>query len=194
MRDPLARHCLVEHIVMNRIRPDAFLQKIQEYVAITAIGASTLRNQGAPGVVENARRFLADMNLECFVDLDKSQFKARLDHETENLLKVLPVSGRPWGTARKALNLFLREVLYNRYLCERFSFQHLESWLEIPLDSAVARGLKKKTGKGALPIWPGLKHLTKDQSDEFQSFAQRLADQMGIARVHLDAYLWTEYR
>ncbi|MBT3272876.1 MAG: hypothetical protein HN368_06965 [Spirochaetales bacterium] len=43
-----------------------------------------------------------------------------MDNTTEHLLDVFSLTVRPWGTARKAVNLFLRDVLYNRYLCSKF--------------------------------------------------------------------------
>ena len=84
--------------------------------------------------------------------------------------------------------------MYNRYLSKHFHFQKVESWLEVPLDSAVAKGLKRKAGRGGLPQWPGLKHLRPDVSDTFQEFASQVARQHDIARVHLDVYLWLENR
>ncbi len=117
-----------------------------------------------------------------------------LDRQTEFLLDDFPISGRPWGAARKAINLFLRDTLYNQYLCRRFGFHKLESWLEVPLDSASARGLKLAAGRGVLPRWPGLKHLGPAVSEEFQEFATGHARTIGLERVHLDMYLWLENR
>jgi hypothetical protein len=117
-----------------------------------------------------------------------------LDRQTEALLDTLPIDGRPWGAARKALNLFLRDSLYNRYLSDHFNLQQIEAWLEIPLDSAVARGLQSGTGRGVLPRWPGLKHLDPSVSTSYQNAAAEHARVLGIARVHLDMYLWLENR
>ncbi|HSW40426.1 MAG TPA: hypothetical protein VLL97_13135, partial [Acidobacteriota bacterium] len=112
----------------------------------------------------------------------------------ESLLDVLPINGRPWGAARKAINLFLRDTLYNQYLHGHFHFGRLEPWLEVPLDSAVARGLKAAAKRGVLPRWPGLKHLSSDVSAEFQAFASTHAHTLRVDRVHLDMYLWLENR
>ena len=117
-----------------------------------------------------------------------------LDRQTDALLDALPIDGRPWGAARKAINLFLRDVLYNQYLSRRFAFGKLESWLEVPLDSAVARGLEAEAERGALARWPGLKHLDENPSQEFQRFASAHAHTLGIERVHLDMYLWLKNR
>ena len=49
-----------------------------------------------------------------------AEFRKWMDNTTEHLLDVFSLTVRPWGTARKAVNLFLRDVLYNRYLCSKF--------------------------------------------------------------------------
>ncbi len=95
-----------------------------------------------------------------------------------------------WGTARKALNLFMRDVVYNKY----FGFSKLESWLEVPLDSKVAEGLKNKPGGNVLPRWRTLKGLESSDSQKFQEFAGEYAKTQKIERVHLDIYLFLEDR
>ena len=76
----------------------------------------------------------------------------------------------------------------------RYYTRAIEPWLEIALDSAVARGLKTHGQRGELPRWPGLKSLIKSDSDRFQGFALGYAAEKGITRVHLDMYLWLENR
>jgi len=171
-----------------------FIGVMQHYVAEITLSSSTLRNQGASGVIRSARQFLAALDLTTFSAAERALFEGRLDQCTANLVEALPEGARHWGSARKALNLFLREALYNRYLCQAFHLDALEPWLEVPLDSVVAHGLKALSPRGSLPQWTGLKGLTKDRSDPFQLRAQQIADDWGVARVHLDAYLWPQYR
>jgi hypothetical protein len=45
-----------------------------------------------------------------------------------------------------------------------------------------------------LPRWPRLKYLVKDDSDKYQKFAETLAAEKEIARVHLDMTFWLENR
>ena len=59
---------------------------------------------------------------------------------------------RHWGAARKAVNLFLRDALCNRYLAEEFNLKKAEAWMEIPLDSAVARGITDGEGTSSRGI------------------------------------------
>jgi len=170
-----------------------FISTLQRRTGVTAVGPSALRRQGR-GVLAAAQRFLGAIDLTRVPTSSTQRYRKWLDDRTEALLDSLPVAGRPWGTARKALNLFMRDVLYNRYLNRHFGINGLEPWLEVPLDGAVARGLKKRSGRGGLPQWPGLKNLRPDTSDRFQDFALEHARAWGVDRVHLDVYLWLENR
>lgn len=176
------------------VSPDDFLRTMQHSVAVRAIGPSSLRNQGSPGVIDAARKFVANLDLSRISTGVEREFLSQLDKTTDRLLQAMPMKARNWGAARKAVNLFLRDAFYNQYLTTEFDLRRLESWLEIPLDGAVARGLKKIGDRGELPDWPGLKKLTPSVSSQFQSFAEGIAKNRGIARVHLDIYLWLEER
>ncbi|MBT3272875.1 MAG: hypothetical protein HN368_06960 [Spirochaetales bacterium] len=66
--------------------------------------------------------------------------------------------------------------------------------MEIPLDSAVAKGIKREFPKGDLPVWPRLIRLAPSTSDLFQNRASQIARKKGIARVHLDLHLWVDNR
>ena len=46
--------------------PHDFYGTMQRSVAVTAIGPSSLRNQGASGVIDAAREFLAKLDLSGF--------------------------------------------------------------------------------------------------------------------------------
>lgn len=171
-----------------------FLATMQRSVAVSAIGPSALRNQGQPGVIDAAREFLAHLDLSSYAVKKKEEFEVLHNSTTEILVKAFPKKAQNWGAARKAINLFLRDILYNRYLEERYQFSTIEEWLEIPLDSVVAKGLRKRSNKGELPSWPGLKNLSTEVNFLFQSFAEELANKRGLARVHLDMYLWLQER
>jgi hypothetical protein len=171
-----------------------FLCVLQRAVSVRAIGPSSLRNQGTPGVLDAVREFLSGLDLSRFSGRTKSDFLGYLDRTTGRLVRAMPLKARNWGAARKGINLFLRDALYNQFLASTYSLQKIEHWLEIPLDGAVARGLKRSGRRGELPNWPGLKKLTPPISAEFQVFAEELANTRGLARVHLDIYLWLEER
>ena len=163
---------------------------LQTRVAEVAIGASTLRNQGARGVVQSTREFLKRLDLRLFRVDNPQAYRARLEQATAELRMSLPGGTRHWGTARKALNIFLRNVLYHHYLRDECGFGRLEAWLEVPLDSNVANGLQREP-RGDLPArWPSVKHLSLDVSNEYQGFAEHVAKHHGLVRVHLDLLYW----
>jgi hypothetical protein len=165
------------------------LEVFQKRVAETAVGPSALRNQGNEGVVSQTREHLKTLDLATFVKPSERRFRAVLDRETEALRRSLPARAKHWGTARKALNLFLRDVLYHRYLCDHYRFSRIEDWLEVPLDSNVAEGLAEAY-LDDLPPWPGIKYLRANQSLIYQQAARRVALSADISPVHLDVYWW----
>lgn len=164
-------------------------------IAQVSVGASALRNQGGPGVIDKCRRYLeSKLDLQAFAISmeDQKKFYAFLDSHTEALQKEFGLSFNNWGAARKALNLFFRDTVYNKYFSEQFlptytpdTFECLISVLEVPLDKHVANGILNDTTLTNL-AWPGIKHLTKSVSDIFQGEASKIANKKEIARVHLD--------
>jgi len=171
------------------MKPKDFITTVQRKVAFTAVGPSAVRGQGK-GVLRTSQDFCSQIALGRVSKSSAKAYQLWLDHQTELLLEVLPIKNRPWGAARKAINLFLRDALYNKYLSRQFKLRSVEPWLEIPLDSAVAKGLNSRDHRGELPRWPGLKRLRPDISEAFQVFASKRATVKGVARVHLDMYLW----
>jgi len=175
-----------------------FISAVQEFVAIEAVGVSAIRGQGK-GVLGKIRAYLGQLDLTLENVKTKDQFIEWLDIQTEKILDQLPLRNRPWGAARKAINLFLRSCLYNKYLCKQYNLHNYENWMEIPLDSAVAKGLRKeiqnKKFNKKIPRWPGLKYLEKETSDKYQQIAELVAAQNHLtAKVHFDIILWLENR
>ena len=115
-----------------------------------------MRNQGK-GVLKAVHAFLDRLELFEAPPNDGGKYQVWLNLQTNALLKEFPTTAKSWGAARKALNLFMRNVFNNRYLNEVYYLDRIEKVLEIPLDSAVAKGLKNEDFKNKLPEWPGLK-------------------------------------
>lgn len=166
-----------------------FIEAVQTRAARIACSASATRGQGA-GVVASGRGFLAQLPLAQFAVSRPSLFLRRLDEATQGLCGALPKSGRSWGLARKVLNIFLRDALYSTYLSEEFFLSRAENCLEVPLDSITARHLCQAAGRGMLPRWLGVKHLTPQASAAYQAFAAEYGASHDITRVHLDTYWW----
>ena len=167
-----------------------FIKDMQRWMANTSIGASTARRMGPKKTVEKARTFLKGLRLKRFLKKTESAFVKELDKVTEELMEALPHKAGKWGSARKFLNIFLRGCTYNKYLCTHYKLGQLEKWLEVPLDKDVAINLKCEAGRGMLPRWYGVIHLTPAESDIFQWFASGLADAKRVNRVDLDIEFW----
>ncbi len=133
-----------------------FIDRLHARTALMAIGASTLRNQGASGVVDAARKCLRAMDLRDFSQAARPGFSASLNRHMQSLMRRFPGGARNnWGAARKAINVFLRDVLYSRRLCDRFGLARVEAWLELPLDKSVYQGLVDDwPGDSGPPPWP----------------------------------------
>lgn len=122
---------------------------------------------------------------------DKQEdFLRWLDRKTEQLRKRFPQGGQRWGPARKAINVFLRLACYNVYMREKHQLDAVEAYLEVPLDSTVAKTLATEAGRGVLPCWRGVKNLDAQASQKYQAFAQEYAAQRRIPRVHLDPLIY----
>ena len=167
---------------------------IQRHVAIFAVGPSTVRGQGAKGVVAAAQEFLSEVPLRPFATSAESSFRNALDSATENLALAFPKAARRWGLARKCVNVFLRDAFYNSHLCPLYHLERAKPFYEIPLDGVVARALLRLGGPNRLPVWPGVKHLQPVTSGVYQAFAKELSRRWKIDRVYLDTYIWVENR
>jgi hypothetical protein len=178
-------------MLLENMNKTEFLKTMQKKVSVSAVGPSALRSQGK-GVLAATQEILSEIDLSAIPMGKQEDFNNWLDRQTGIILNAMPIKEKPWGAGRKALNLFLRDSLNNRYLCDEYEISKIENWLEIPLDSVVAKGLKEKDKN--LPRWTGLKYLKKEISDLFQKTALRISEKDKIARVHLDMILWLENR
>src|SRR5438093_4510810 len=157
-----------------------FLKTVQSRTARLAVGASAVRGRGHAGTVAAARGFLRGVDLRTFGTSDAAKFMRALDRNTLALQRALPRAARRWGIARKVLNLFLQHCLYTTYLNEGFGLQRAEHLFESPLDSITGKNLVQIAGRPRLPRWPGVKHLTREVSAEFQGVAAHAAAARGI--------------
>lgn len=174
-----------------------FINKIKRRVAQVSIGASAIRNQGAPDLIRISRDYFEDdIDLKVFRrKLNSKTYTHYLDELTNELRNKYPKKGRSWGAARKALNLFFRDVVYNRYLSDYLEIPNDSTKnndflknLEVPLDKDVAKGLRIIFND--LPKWQSIRKLTKKESDAYQIKALEYANNLGTARIHLDLILW----
>jgi hypothetical protein len=165
---------------------------LQRRTAALAIGASTVRGAGRAGTARAARAFFAALKLSNFAVSTQRRFRNRLDRETKALLRALPPKARHWGLARKILNIFLRDCLYNTILSNAYQLHAIEQWLEVPLDSHVGKRLHAESPTG-IPRWTTIKGLTPELSDMYQFAARTIAAMRGIAPIHLDVFYWRNH-
>jgi hypothetical protein len=168
-------------------------EALQQRTAWLAIGRSTLRKQGAPGMVKTARRFLARLDLAKFSVLKQATFDAVLEDETKRLMRRFPrPADRNWGAARKSLNIFLRDVFYSYRLRTSYGLSKIEPWLELPLDSYSYLGLCEDSS--VCEKWLGVKGLTPPANSRLQGIADAVARQLKTFRVHLDLRYWRPWQ
>jgi len=171
-----------------------FLSAVQKFTGIQAVSVSTVR--GLPeGSLGKIHAYLGRLRLGRLAGMNGTDYARWLDARTVHLQKKLGGRPKQWGVARKAMNLFMRQCLYNTYLSKKFRLARFQKQMEIPLDSRVAHGLGKDARKRKLklPPWRGLIGLDEDgeTSRKFQDYAKDLAPRKGLpARVFLDNYLW----
>lgn len=170
-----------------------FLEKMQNRIASTAVGPSTARGMRPKGTIKSAREFLRSISLATIAHTKiENQFRVVLVETTEAFIKAMPSGGGHWGSCRKFLNIFLRGATYNHFLRQHYRLENIELWLEVPLDSHVATGLREdaeKIGEDC-PTWKTVKGLDPKTSDQFQNVATAIARTLGVARIHLDLRYW----
>lgn len=167
------------------------LLQMQRYVANIAISGSTLRNQGAKGVINITRTYLANLDLYVLKKIDNSKYSDQLNEWTDELLRKLPNGAKNWGTARKGINVFMVQAFLNKYLSAEYELQKFADVLETPLDSKAATELQNLSGvNNELPKWKGIKNLSQESSRKYQKFASELAKNKNIPRACLDTILW----
>ena len=166
------------------------VQQMQSYVAETCVGASAIRNQGGSGLVQGAREYFKTVDLAS-IPTDESRIGPWLEHHTDALLLKFPVGARKFGTARKALNLFLRSASYNCCLNRAFHLDSVLPLLEVPLDSYAAKHLLTHDPAIATK-WVGLKTVTRAEHAKYQLAALALAESWQVLRVDLDVFFYRE--
>ena len=169
----------------------------QRRIANIAISASSFRNQGKPKTIQATRQLLYSIDIKKFrSSLAEKKYDLYLDKQTNYFLKKLsPKYGVKWGTIRKGLNIFFRDLFYSSYIFEHLKLKEAyAAQLEIPLDSLTGIGILDLAGReNVLKMkWASIKNLTREQSDYLQSLANLVSvRKFGLKyKVDLDLVLW----
>jgi len=160
-------------------------------VARIAVGPSVVR-RSPEGTVSAARALLRAVDLSEFGTSDAETFAAALDKWTNAMKRSLPGHAR-WGLARKLVNIFLRDAVYNVHLRSAYRLDRCESLCELPMDSIVAHQLSSASIK-KMPKWEGVNALGRPENALFQNAASEVAATVGVHRLHLDSFWWSQSR
>lgn len=166
-----------------------FIKIMQKKVSYSSLSPSALRGQ-VEGTLGILRTYCSNIVLSEFTQITQDEFNEKLDTLINDILEKHP--NIFWGAARKAINLFLRDCLYNNYLSDKYDLDSIKDFLEIPLDSIVSGKLYDSCGDRKLPKWKSLKELNEEESKIYQNCAQLKANECKIERIHLDMVLWLE--
>lgn len=189
---------ITEQGIDKPVSKEQFINKCRNRVIETCIGASTVRGQNYPGLLNKSRMILTKIDVNTFYKaLNNYTYNNFLDRETLKFIKAFGKSKKPsWGITRKILNLYFRDLVYNSYISGYYRFNiHDKSKLnqmEVPLDSFVARGINDNKQGLSLPKWTTIKDLKSELSLLYQQSASEKANALNIARPHLDLFLWRE--
>jgi predicted transcriptional regulator len=168
------------------------LQRFLAEVAITQSAVMGEARKGTRGLRKAVIDFLSDeLRLSDFAN--PGQFSEALERETSTLKDSC---GMSWGTARKCLNIFLRDATYNYYTRRRYGLDAIEPLLEVPLDNNVEQGIRRdmRRLKPPLPPLPKFENgalsiikLKREQYASYQNAADWIArEEYHTHRVHLD--------
>jgi hypothetical protein len=165
---------------------------LQKRLANVTIDASLLRNQGSPGVIAASREYCSRFDFSRLKNVSKEEYKKQLDAATLEIKESLPLEARTWGAARKVLNVFFLQACLDYFISKKYNLENTIPHLEVPLDSFVAKELLREARKRKvkLPKWNGIKHLTPEDSREFERLATQIAAEKGISRAFLDLIYW----
>ena len=174
------------------------IEHLINHTSNLAISSSTLRNQGAKGIITAARKFLREMKLQEMTEaFNTMHYATFLDKETNKLIAIFSKlyddkSFRNFGAARKSINIFARDVFYNKIFIEHYKINQGRkhySQLELPLDSYTTKGILK-SHPDLKSHWNGIKYLTPDDNIILQTAATKIADSKKINRIELDIIWW----
>lgn len=171
----------------NQSRHFALLQR---RVAQTAVTSSSARNMGPGGTIGGARSFFGALDLRRLRVSSEHTFRSILNQITRECQSAVQCRRPPWGAARKWTNIFLRDVIYNLDLREKYRLAGLIQWLELPLDGHVAFALSDEIGGECLNEWESVISLDWRMSRRYQKFAAEVAARNGIHRIDLDLSYW----
>lgn len=170
--------------MFTRITPPQ--DNLLKFMAKRAITSSPLRNQYPKGGLSKIRQYLSEISLKNdFLKTYnfKEEYSFFLNYHTINLINIFPNGQFKWGSARKALNIYLRDLAL-QFIINGNPMDDSLKYMEIPLDSYVAKGLKSLNP--SLPKFISIKNTKQEDYFVYQNYAYELANFNKTSRIHLD--------
>ncbi|MEX2395486.1 MAG: hypothetical protein WD491_00610, partial [Balneolales bacterium] len=135
---------------------EKFLTTLRHKIAHEAIMPPQLGFQYELTEMHDLWNFATALKLPEFATKKAGEFNQALDKATLSLADTLSAEQRTWGVARTALNLFLKDAHYNRYLSEVNDLFLSEHFFETPINDTSAIALRNQKDGSKLSEWNGL--------------------------------------
>ncbi|MBL9154742.1 MAG: hypothetical protein JNK37_19840 [Verrucomicrobiales bacterium] len=170
---------------------------LKENLTKRAVGTSALRNQVRRGGIRAVHDFLCGLQpRELRALRSRKAFLGWLDARTNEMERQVGKShGLMWGSARKSLNLWIRDTVYNHHFRSTYGLDRLEPWLEVSLDSHTAAFIRRESVTH-LPRWTTIMAVTPALSGVYQDAARGIVESPRFAYlkhpVHLDLASWRQ--
>lgn len=170
-----------------------YFHKLAERIAKTAVNSSSMRKQGPKGTISLIRKYLIEkINLDEIPRSSSKKYLQFINKHTVNIQRnCFKHKHLFWGSARKALNIYLRDSVYCYELCHRYNLIKIKKYMEIPVDKNVFEALKYIVGIEKFK-WNSIKRLGKENHSYIQQIAYFLANKLKKYRVDLDVFFWVK--
>ncbi|WEK35563.1 MAG: hypothetical protein P0Y53_24020 [Candidatus Pseudobacter hemicellulosilyticus] len=191
------------------------IKNVNEWLINISIHQTAVRNHGK-GIVDGIRFELGKrFKLQQFFKaLKSSDEKKYLNYLNKLTNEIADKPGRDkdgnstkdkikWGAARKCINLLARTIVYNSFVCQKYSIKIADfrqsgimNRLELPLDSFALSGIQKSLkGKDIdKNVFKNFRiiHLNFESSQKLQEYAKQAAQHCKTCRIHLDLIYWRD--
>ncbi len=169
---------------------EQYLNQMKLRLIRISVSASSTRNQIGKGKINRIRTEINDLlslhNLMYQIK-DETDYLRMLNYATNKLVRK---AGIHWGTARKLLNICIREFVYNSYLRKYLLIAESDLYkLEIPIDSHTYKYIVKMNKFKAFK-WPGIIHIQSKENKTIQQAYVSFALSKNMAPIHLDVDAW----
>lgn len=177
-----------------------FERNLKRNLTERSVWPSATRGQVEAGGLQKLRDALCGISVKDLASLgSRSDFEGWLHGQTDALLQETEEYSVMWGTARKSLNLWLRDLVYNHHFRAVYRLERLEPWLEVPLDRHSAEFIAKQAVRlniesPSLPRWKSISELSEEASEAYQQAARKVvrAPEFSYLQhaIHIDLVAW----